>query len=156
MPNLAALLKVEILRLAKKEVRAAVVPLRKLVITLRNDVQMLKRERSALQKEVTRLSRGGVRPAVAEGSEAVASRERLTSAGIKSLRKRLGLSAAQLGVLVEASGQSIYKWEDGVHPRKAQMSKLIELRGMGKKQVRALLESKATTPRGAKRRKSRS
>jgi DNA-binding transcriptional regulator YiaG len=153
VPNLAALLKVEIVRLAKKEVRVAVGPLKKLVSSLRNEVQAMKRERSSLQKEVARLSRGNPRPTVAEGSETVSSRARLTQAGIKTLRKRLGLSAAQLGLLVDASGQSVYKWEDGVHPRKPQMKKLIELRGVGKKQVKAMLESKAVKPSGSKVRK---
>ena len=156
MPNLAALLKVEITRLAKKEVRAAVGPLRKLVSTLRNDVQALKRERGTLQKDVARLSRGVPKPPVVEGSETPSSRARLTPAGIKSLRKRLDLSAAQLGLLVDASGQSIYKWEDGVHPRKPQMSKLIELRSLGKKQVKTLLEGKAAAVRAVKSRKRRS
>ena len=156
MPNLAALLKVEITRLAKKEVRAAVGPLRKLVGMLRNDVLSLKRERGALQKEIARLSRGVPKLPIVGETESPSSRARLTPAGIKSLRKRLDLSAAQLGILVDASGQSVYKWEDGVHPRKPQMSKLIELRSVGKKQVKAMLESKATAVRAVKSRKRRS
>lgn len=145
MANIGALLKEEIVRLAKKESRAAVSVLKKQVATLAQEVRSLKRDMAELQREVKALSKRSARiseiPGAADAAGTGTSRERMTGAGIKTLRKRLGLSAAQMGFLVEASGQSVYKWEDGVKPRKAQMSKLIELRGKGKKEVAALLAS---------------
>lgn len=42
----------------------------------------------------------------------------------------------ECGLLVGASGQSIYNWEDGkARPRAANLAALAELRTMGKKQA---------------------
>lgn len=141
MPNIAVLLKQEIARLAKKESRAATEPLRKQISTLRHDVAELKRQRVELQRMVASLTRGKgqVREKAGASDAGAPQQGRITPAGIKTLRARLGLSAEALGTLVGATGQSVYGWEKGVKPRAAQVGKLIELRGKGKKEVRQLL-----------------
>jgi DNA-binding transcriptional regulator YiaG len=55
-------------------------------------------------------------------------------------RKRLGLSAADFGLLVGATGQSIYAWETGkAKPRPKALAAIAALRGIGKREVDARL-----------------
>lgn len=151
MPNFAVLLKQEISRLSRKEVRAAVDPLKKVVASLRHDVAALKRERVQLQRELAATRKQAGAPAEENAAAGAAGPAgRITAAGIRTLRKRIGLSAEQFGQLVEASGQSVYKWERGVTPRKAQLARIIPLRNVGKKEALAMLQAKKPVRRKAR------
>jgi DNA-binding XRE family transcriptional regulator len=57
-------------------------------------------------------------------------------------RQRLGLSAADFGLLVGATGQSIYAWEAGkTKPQPATLAAIAALRGIGKREVEDKLAS---------------
>ena len=57
-------------------------------------------------------------------------------------RKQLGLSAADLGLLVGTTGQSIYAWEAGkAKPRPQNLTAIAALRGVGMTEVAAKLEA---------------
>lgn len=146
MPNIATLLKSEIARLARKEVRAETDSLRKLASQHRSDIAALKREVKALQSQLRRLARGGGRGrAAAQASEATDAEEggrqlRFSAKRLASQRNRLGLSAADFGALVGVTGQSIYKWESGgARPRPAQLRAIAAVRAMGKREAQARL-----------------
>ncbi len=67
---------------------------------------------------------------------------RFVSKGLKTLRARLGLSAADFGRLVGASGQSIYNWEAGkAVPRASQQTALAAIRGLGKREAAKRLDA---------------
>lgn len=56
--------------------------------------------------------------------------------GMAANRKRLGLSAADFGLLVGATGQSVYAWEAGKSkPRGKNLAAIAALRGVGKREV---------------------
>jgi DNA-binding transcriptional regulator YiaG len=56
------------------------------------------------------------------------------------LRKKLGVTANEMGALLGVTGQSVYKWEKGTaKPRTSQMKAIAAVRQMGKKQVTELL-----------------
>ena len=58
-------------------------------------------------------------------------------------RKRLGLSAAQCGLLIGASGQSVYNWEEGkAHPRAQHLPAIFALRSLGRRQASEILEAR--------------
>jgi hypothetical protein len=143
MPNIASLLKSEIARVARKEVRGETLHLKKAVSAYRSDIAALKRRAQALEKQLRHLGKRGPRAEpVAAADDDDASAFRFSAKGLASHRKRLGLSAHDCGLLVGASGQSIYKWEDGkARPRAKNMPGIAALRGMGKKEAAALLES---------------
>lgn len=139
MPNLGTVLKAEISRLARKEIRAEIETLRKASGTYRREIAELKRQVAQLQRRLKLASKASV---AATKSEDEPSRIRFSAKGLQSLRARLGLSAADFGKLTGVSGQSIYHWEQGKsEPRKAQLPKLASLRGLGKKESRARLDS---------------
>ncbi len=135
MPNIATLLKNEIARVARKEVRAETQSLKKAVNAHRGEIAALKRNVRALEQKVRQLGKsrpGSPRAAVEQDEPASASR--FSAKSLASQRRRLGLSAHDCGLLVGASGQSIYKWEAGkARPRAANLPGIAALRTMGKK-----------------------
>ncbi|OGU21758.1 MAG: hypothetical protein A2580_18085 [Hydrogenophilales bacterium RIFOXYD1_FULL_62_11] len=144
MSNIGAVLKSEIARLARKEIKAQIEPLKKANTKLRSDAAALKRSLRELEQQVRQQARATARPAKpAAGDEADAGpRGRITQAGIRTLRKRTGLSAEDFGTLVGATGQSVYNWENkGVTPSKASVAAMIELRGLGKREIAKRLEA---------------
>ena len=139
MPKLATVLKDEITRLARKEVRAESLPMRKAAVQSRTDINALKRSVAALEKQVASLSKAATIKKTETASDPATIR--FSAKGFGTLRRRLGLSAAEMGFLLDASDQSIYKWERGVRPRPNQMPKIATLRKMSKQQVAELLKS---------------
>ena len=139
MPKLATVLKDEITRLARKEVRAESLPMRKAAVQSRTDINALKRRVAALGKQVASLSKAATIKKTETASDPATIR--FSAKGFGTLRRRLGLSAAEMGFLLDASDQSIYKWERGVRPRPNQMPKIATLRKMSKQQVAELLKS---------------
>jgi len=148
MPNIANVFKVEITRLARKELRANNDGLKKGVAAQRAEIAGLKRKVQDLEATLKRLEKGagtkGVRlqPQVQDTPvESSATGLRFRASGLAANRKRLGLSAADFGLLVGATGQSIYAWEAGkAKPRPQALAAIAELRGVGKREVDARLE----------------
>ena len=143
MPNIASLLKSEIARVARKELRGETVHLKKAVSAYRSEIAALKRRAQALEQQLRRLSKRSTKAEpVANGQDTDADGQpfRFSAKGLASHRKRLGLSAHDCGLLLGASGQSVYKWEEGeVRPRAKHMPAISALRHMGKKEAAARL-----------------
>lgn len=150
MSSLGTMLKGEITRLSRKEARVQVEPLRKANATYRRDIAELKRQVTLLQRQLTGLSRARKN---APEQAAEAKPMRFVAKGLRSLRARLGVSAAEFGQLVGASGQSVYNWESGkAVPRASQMAALANVRGLGKREAQArLLEAGARAPKKKKK-----
>jgi len=142
MPNIASLLKSEIARVARKQLRTEVGPLKKAVSAYRSEIAALKRRAQALEQQLRQLGRRGAKaaPAAPAAAEDASQSFRFSAKGLASHRKRLGLSAHDCGLLLDASGQSVYKWEEGkVRPRAKQMNAIAGLRAMGRKEALARL-----------------
>lgn len=135
MTNIATLLKSEILRLARKEIRAQVTPLKKSVAAHRSEIAALKRDLKEARQEVRRMAKGSSKAApTSTDDEAAPSRFRYSPEGLAAQRKRLELSAEDCGLLVGSTGQSIYKWEAGkAKPRQQYLPRIAALRTFGKK-----------------------
>ena len=137
MTSLSAILKDEITRLSRKEARKQVEPIRTASSTYRHQIAELKRVVVLLQRQVKALSRVGKTAA----PSAESSSTRFVAKGLRALRARLDMSAADFGELAGVSGQSIYNWEQGKSvPRKAQLSVLVGLRALGKREAHARLQ----------------
>jgi DNA-binding transcriptional regulator YiaG len=142
MPNIAALLKEEITRLSKKEVRRQLAGMKKASVQYRHHIAALRRQIGNLLRQVsvlqTRLlSRGSEAPAATQMTQT-----RFVPKGLRSHRARLGLSADDYGRLVGVSAQTIYSWErETSTPRSPQRALLAVVRGLGKREARSRLES---------------
>jgi len=147
MPDLATTLKQEISRLARKELRREVDGLKKAASAYRADIAALKRTVAELHKAIKVLSRqkagvasgaAGVKRGAAD--DASAGKLRFRPGGMATNRKRLGLSAADFGLLVGASSQSVYLWEQGkARPSGKSLIAISSLRGIGKREATARL-----------------
>ena len=142
MPNVATVLKSEISRVARKEVRGETTSLRKAVSTYRTEIAALKRRTQAVEQLLRRLSNGHTNAAPSAEAEQVPEKSRFTARGLASQRQRLGLSAEQCGRLLGASSQSIYNWEQGkTRPLARHLAAIAALRGLSRKGATARLLS---------------
>jgi DNA-binding XRE family transcriptional regulator len=144
MANFVSVFNDQIRRGARRESRAQIGVIKRLSSQHRRDIAALKRQVAALRKAVACLERQerrrvGKGAGVAAGEPAAGTRFRAD--GLKSHRAKLGLSAADYGKLVGASGLSVYHWEAGkTRPRPAQVAKLVAVRGLGKREAMKRLE----------------
>jgi DNA-binding transcriptional regulator YiaG len=154
MPNVASLLKEEISRLSRREIRKHVATLRKIAAAHRRDIAAIKRQLIELQRRTAALARR--KDSEAGSDSRVAERPlRFVAKGLRSLRTRLGLSAPALAQLINVSTQTIYNWEHKkANPRKEQLTRLAALRLMGKREAKARLDTIANA-QVRKHRKSR-
>lgn len=141
MPNIGSLLKDEIARLCRKEIRRQVEPVRKNAAAYRHDIADLKRRIAALERQNAGLAKRAAKSEKAPKPESDEAPMRFVAKGLVSLRLRLGLSAGDFGRLIGVSGQSVYNWEKGkTTPRKEQLALLAAVRGIGKGEAQARLE----------------
>lgn len=143
MTTFADQLKAEIARIAKKSGKAETADLKKSSAKYRSEIAELKRRISALESAISRISKqtGKASKVIASGAE---NKEKLRfrQDGFITLRKKLALSANEMGQLLGVSGQSIYKWEQGkAKPRASQLPAIAAARKMGKKDVAKVLAS---------------
>ena len=146
MPNIAAVLKDEIARIARKEVRTQTGDFKKASAQYRAHIAALRRRVEELERQLKRVGKGAGRgspaPAPQDGDEdAAGTPRRFSATRLSAQRKKLGLSAADFAALLGVSGQSVYKWEHGeARPRARQLEAIAELRGIGKREASARLE----------------
>jgi DNA-binding transcriptional regulator YiaG len=144
MPNIALLLKSEITRIARRETRAHVKALTKTVRASRSEIASLKRRAMELERELRNLHRTDRKSRQdASVSEPPGKQPRFSAKSLASQRNRLQLSAQDCGLLVGASAQSIYNWEQGkARPHAKHIVAIAALRNLGKRQADAILESR--------------
>jgi len=129
VPNFAGALKGEITRLARKEVRANVTPLKKLVAGLRRRVAQQRRQISELEKGLRKnAARAG---AAVESTGGEGTQIRFSPAWVKQHRKKLKMSRRVYAKLVGVSAQSIFGWETGrTRPRRRALESWRRMRSM--------------------------
>lgn len=153
MPNFAGLIRDEVRRLARKETRAVVSPLRKQINSLRRRVAQ---QRQLLAK-VERAARTAVRhaggaPQSREEAGGARSRFRFSAAWMRKHRARLKMSREKYAKLLGSTAQSVLGWESGrTRPRQKTVELWARLRQMGVREIRSALEAM----RGEKRTRRR-
>jgi DNA-binding transcriptional regulator YiaG len=137
VPNVASVLKEEIARVARKEVRSETETIKKLSVQSRSEIAALKRRVVALEKLVAML--GKTKPPVQKISEQSVPM-RYSAKALTAQRRRLGLSGPEMALLLGVSTQTIYNWEaEKSRPRQQQMAAIAAVRGMGKREAAARL-----------------
>ena len=140
MPNIASVMKSEISRLAKREIRGEIASLKKATASHRRHLAALKRQVADLERKAALLAKQTARatkivPAVEENTA------RFQARGFRSLRQRLGLAGAKMAKLLGVSELSVYNWETGkATPRKESLDAIVGLRSLGKREAQARLE----------------
>lgn len=144
MSNVMTVLKSEIIRLARKEAKREAAPVRKIIASQRGLIADLRRQISAMQKDLSALKKtaGASKKTVLAKTEPE-GRFWITGKGVKALRKKLGLTQANLARLAGVSLATIVNWEAAEGKislrRKATAARLQEIRGMNKRAVAEIL-----------------
>ena len=156
MSTIADVLKQEIARVARKELKGEIAAVRKLTSAHRSEIAALKREVKALSGLVKGLQKGLSRPVATSRSAAredakvpkeLSAKRRgmapeFNAEQLASHRADLGLTQAQMARLIGASSLSVYKWESGkVQPRAAQREQIVAALKLGKRAVKARLQT---------------
>jgi DNA-binding transcriptional regulator YiaG len=141
MPNVATVLRDEINRLARKEIRQHVEPLKKSIAELRRTVASLRAEVSELKRSQRFLEQQEKRRLESPPDPGAAKSLRFSPKWVKADRKRLGLSAKDYALLVGVSSLTIYNWEAGKSkPNAERLAAWAEVRGIGKREAQRRLE----------------
>jgi DNA-binding transcriptional regulator YiaG len=94
---------------------------------------------------VRRLGKTSARSTTPAKEEDESQGLRFRADGFASLRKKFGVSATQMGLLLGVSNQSVYHWETGKSkPRAAQLQAIAAVRKLGKKEVAQRLAAHST------------
>jgi len=129
MANIASLLKAEITRVARKEVRSEIEQLKKASSAHRSAIAQLRRQVADLEKQLKQAKRQTVSTARAQEASGDDTPRRFSAGRLGAHRAKLGLSAAAYGKLVGMSGATIYLWEQGKsRPNAEQLHKLAAVR----------------------------
>jgi DNA-binding transcriptional regulator YiaG len=144
MSKVESVLREEISRISRKEIRRETTSLKKSSTTHRSEIAALKRRVQELERQLRRVSRAGESSAAAAANEeSISPGTRFSARSIAAQRKRLGLSAAECGLLIGASAQSIYNWEEGkARPRAQHLPAIFALRNLGRRQANEILETR--------------
>lgn len=145
MPNIGAVLREEIQRLARRVSRQAAAKHRKDVVFLKRRLGELSRTTEQLRRDNAKLlsdyKERMTAPPTATGKEVEHSH--LGPSLIRSQRTRLGLSREAFGKLVGASAGAVLAWEGGrSKPRDKNRAALIAVRRLGKREARWRLEAR--------------
>jgi hypothetical protein len=144
MPNVAQVLKAEIARISRKEIRAAVASIRSSSVSLKKSVAQLKRRVDALERENKRMAATLKKsPAMLPPlPDAQGKKPRITAKGIRSLRRKLKFSRDAFAKLVGTTAQTVYLWENkqgALRLRGQTVTGVLALKAMGKREAKAKL-----------------
>ena len=137
MPNVAQVFKAEIVRIANKELRAETHSLKKAQASFRSDIAALKKHARQLEQAIRVLGKHAQKAQKTMPATSASDgnpKTRFSAKSLASQRRRLGLSAEDIGRLVGASGQSVYNWEAGkARPRDSHLAAIAALRTLGRR-----------------------
>jgi len=144
MGKLESTIKSEIQRLAKREIRFTFIPLRREVRTMRLRLSDLSKGVTSLNRMTKELRLEEKTTPKLEATPEEVKASRLTPNRIRGLRKKLGISMRELGILTGTSLGAILSWEKGkFKPRGEKKAALVALRKLRKREVKKMLEKKA-------------
>ena len=144
MGKLEGMIKSEIVRLAKREIRKIARPLSRDIRSMRSTVSQLRKTVLALQRLTARQeSESRKEKVLLEAAPEEVKKSRFSPRLIHTLRKRLGITQKEMATLTGVTVGAIYQWEQGMfEPRGQKKGMLVALRKLGRREVRKLLEER--------------
>ena len=143
MSTFALALKKEILRLARREAKLLVVPLRSLMRTQRAAIAALKQSVAGVNAALEAAKAPTDQPGAAVSDKEV-QKSRFSPLLLKKLRIKKSLSMAKLARLINASPMTVKMWESGKFRPSAKYRKaLVAVRKLSKRQIKKQLTAKA-------------
>ena len=143
MGKFEGVIKDEMVRLARREMKKSFVRLSRDVRSLKSVVSKLRKAVWGLQRFVAQRAKEAKGKALLEASPEEVKKSRFSPRLMKTLRKRLGVSQKEMATLAGVSVGAIYQWEKGAFdPRDEKRRVLVALRKLGRRDARRILEEK--------------
>jgi len=143
MGKFEGVIKDEMVRLARREMKKSFVPLSRDVRSLKSVVSKLRKAVRGLQRFLAQRAKEAKGKTLLEVSPEEVKKSRFSPRLMKSLRKRLGVSQKEMATLAGVSVGAIYQWEKGAFdPRGEKRRVLVALRKLGRRDARRILEEK--------------
>ena len=157
MGKIESMIKSEIQRLARREIRSTFRPLKREVRTMRLKVSGLMKGFGSLNRITKEQVQRASEQFKLESSPDEIKIARFSPARIRALRLKKGLSQKELGMLIGVSLGTVVLWEKGkITPKAERKGALIALRKLKKREIRRVLaEKKASEPKKEKVKKAR-
>ena len=142
MGKVEAIIKSEMVRLGKREIRRILVPLSR-------DVRFLKARVSQMRKALLGLQRFAAQQEKELGREKQrlqaipeeVKKSRFSPRLLKSLRKHLNITQKELGMLAGVTLTAVQRWESGQYrPKAEKRGVIVALRKLNRRDVRELLQ----------------
>ncbi len=135
--SIATLMREEIRRLARREVKAQTSDAQKAVAQQRHEIVQLRRLVQSHAKRLDGLAdhtTASVTPVTRAAK--VPEGFRYSARSVRAQRKRLKLSAQEFAKLIGVSMQTIYSWEQSrARPRRSQITALVAARAVGRREA---------------------
>ena len=144
MGKLEGMIKSEIVRLAKREVRKISVPLGRDVWSLKSTVSQLRKAVLVLERfSAQRQKELGKERVPLEATPEEVKVSRFSPRLIRSLRKHLGITQKELALLAGVTVGAVHQWESGMFkPGDKKKVVLVAIRKLGRREVRKLVEER--------------
>lgn len=144
MSNIATLLKEEISRLSRREVRSETDGLKKVGTLHRAELAALKKRVASIEKTLKQLEKQVTKVTPKAPEVTAATGLRYSAKRFLAQRHRLELSQPEAGILLNVSPQTIYNWETGkTRPRPEQIVVIAAMRKLSKTAARAIVDGAA-------------
>lgn len=144
MGKVEDVLKSEIVRLARKATKETLGILSKDVQKLKRTVSQLSKVTAVLEKKVAKYENlEHKQKAKLNATDEEVKVSRFSPKLVKNLRKRLGITQAELALLAGVSNGAVVTWESGgSRPRGENKKSLVALRKLGRRDIKKLLAGK--------------
>jgi DNA-binding transcriptional regulator YiaG len=145
MPNIAQVLKAEIARISRREIKDSLNRVHDSILTLRKAVSELKKKNAVLESENKQLLsfQKIIQKQMPQEGPEIAEKVRISSKGVRKLRTKLGLSQNSFASLLGVTSQAVFameKKEGRIKLRPATLSNLLNVRKMGKREAKKRLK----------------
>jgi len=144
MPNVAQVLKAEIGRISRREIKDSLIRLNDSNVSLKKAVSELKKKIGVLESQGKQLLsfQKTVQKQMPQAGPETAEKVRISSKGVRKLRTKLGLSQNSFASLLGVTSQAVFameKKEGRIKLRPATLSNLLNVRKMGKREAKKRL-----------------
>jgi len=141
--KIESMIKAEIQRLARREIRSTFRPLKREVRSMRLKLSGLMKGFGTLNRITKEQAQRAKEQFKLEASPEEIKVARFSPARIRALRIKKGLSQKELGMLVGVSLGTVVLWEKGkITPKAERKGVLVALRKIGKRDIQKILKEK--------------
>jgi len=143
MGKLEGMIRDEVMRLARREMRKSFVPLRRDLRSIKGIMSQLRKSVLDLERFKSQEEEQMAQKAVPEVTLEEVKKARFSPRLVQNLRKKLRVTQKELALLAGVSVGAVHQWEGGKsQPREVKKARLVALRKLSRRDIKKLLEER--------------